>query len=269
MKEIFDTQDIRHYLQFKLEGGGKGRRGSKMQFARTVQCNAAYVTRILEGVAQLSLEQGMRANLFFGHSPEEAEYFLCLIGFARAGSKELREYYRRKLELLREQHHTLSKRIKNTETLPELTQSTYYSLWLYAAVDIATSIPALQTPEALSAYFAVSLGEVVSILSFLQKAGLVRQEEGRWMNTNRQIYLPSDSPHLRKHHLNWRLKAMQLIERPQTKNLHYSSVISLSKKDLENLKQHFIQSVMQAREIVKGSADEVIAAYTVDCFQIE
>lgn len=269
MKELFEFNNYQLYLKYQLERQGKGRRGLKSQFAEAVKCNPAYVTRLLEGTALLSLEQGLRANIFLGHTAEEGEFFLALIGLARAGSTELKDYFKKRLESLREQRSQLSKRIKATESLPEVIQGKYYSLWLYAAVDIATSIPSLQTVQALSEYFEIPLAEVTSILSFLEEAGMVHYEEGLWKNTNRSIYLSPDSPHLRKHHLNWRLKAMQLIERVQTKNLHYSSVVSISHKEFENLKQHFIQSVIKAREIVKDSPNEVVAGYNIDCFLLK
>lgn len=268
IKEIFDTDNTQYYLQFRLNSQGRRQRGIKSRFAKSIECDSAYVSRILEGTAQLSLEQGLRANLFFGHTSEESEFFLAQIGFSRAGSQELKKYYQKKLDTLREQHLTLSKRVKNIERLPEVTEANYYSWWLYAAVDIATSIPSLQSPDALSKHFGISLSVVTTTLAFLQDCGVVEQKEGRWINTNRSIYLSSDSPHIRKHHLNWRLKAMQLIEEPENKNLHYSSVISLSKKDFDTLKEHFIQTIAKAREIVKTSSDETIAVYNIDLFKL-
>ncbi len=264
---IFETTNYQKYLHSRL-GGGLGRRGIKSQFATALECDGAYITRILDGLAHLSLEQGMRANQFFGHTESESEFFLMQIGFARAGSRDLKFYYKKKLENLQETHHKLSERIKDVESFPEITQATYYSLWLYAAVDMATSITSLQTLESLSKYFQLPFSTLSPILSFLEGCGVVKQEGNKWINTGRQIYLTSDSPHIRKHHLNWRLKAMQLIEQPQTKNLHYSSVVSLSEKDFVRLKEHFIESVSKAREIVKSSKDEKLAAYCIDCFEL-
>lgn len=267
---VYDTDKVTLYLRSRLEAREGKRRGIKSQFARAIGCDGAYVTRILEGSALLSLEQGMRANAFLVHTPDEAEFFLAQISFARAGSKELKAYFSKRMESLRETHRTLSRRIKNTESFPEVTQATYYSLWAYAAIDIATSLPSLQTVEALSRYFRIPAPTIASALSFLRECGVVEQRGEKWVNTQKQVYLASDSPHIRKHHLNWRLKAMQAIESlPSGRNLHYSSVISISKQDLEKLKEHFIQSVGRARELVKASTeDEILAAYNVDCFEL-
>jgi hypothetical protein len=265
---LYETDNYTKYLKFRLSGAGAGRRGLKTRFAKAIQCDGAYVTRILEASAGLSPEQGMRANAFLGHTEDESDFFLTLIGLARAGTKELRGYYQKRLSQLRDQHYTLSKRVKDVESLPEITQATYYSLWLYAAVDVATSVPALQTTEALCEAFQLPLSTLGPILGFLRECGVVEQKENRWINTGRPIYLTSDSPHIRKHHLNWRLKAMQLIEQPKSANLHYSSVISLSAKDFERLKEQFIQTISSARELVKGSKDEVVAAYCIDCFTL-
>ncbi len=266
---LYETDSYTKYLKFRLSGEGPARRGRKSRFAEAIQCDGAYVTRILEASAGLSLEQGMRANSFLGHTEDESDYFLSLIGLARAGTKELKAYYRKRLDTLRDQHYTLSKRVKGVESLPEITQATYYSLWLYAAVDVATSVPSLQTTEALCEYFQLPLSTLGPILGFLRECGVIEQKENRWVNTGRQIYLTSDSPHIRKHHLNWRVKAMQLIEQPKSTNLHYSTVLSLSMKDFERLKEQFIQTISSARELVKGSKDEVVAAYCIDCFTLK
>lgn len=269
MNDIFDTNENLKYLQFRLEAPAKAKWGQKSEFAKSIGCDGAYVSRILEGKAHLSLEQAMRANRYFGHTPDESEFFLAQVGYARAGSQELRLHYKKQMDSLRNKHRTLSRRVDPAESFPEITQATYYSLWAYAAIDIATSIPSLQTADALSQYFHLSLESVTSILSFLRDCGVVEQKDGRWLNTNRQIYLSSDSPHIRKHHLNWRLKAMQMIEQPEARNLHYSSVVSMSVHDFERLKEHLIQAVTKARGIVKDSNDEMIAAYTIDCFELK
>lgn len=268
MNILFENTNPQIYLKFRLSSFGKERRGVKTRFARAIQCDAAYVSRILEGSAILSLEQAMRANDFLGHTPQEAEYFLTQISFVRAGSKELRDYFKQRLDFLKEQHATLSKRIKDIKSLPEINQATYYSLWLYPAIDVATSVPSLQTVEALCEYFHLPPATITSVLSFLSESGVVVYKDGKWASLNRRFYLTSDSPHIRKHHLNWRLKAMQSIEQMHNKNLHYSSVLSLSQKDFEKVKELFIQTVEKVREIVKASKDEIVAVYNIDCFSL-
>lgn len=97
---------------------------------------------------------------------------------------------------------------------------------------------------------------------------MVEKNEGRWVHTQRQIFLPSDSPHIRKHHLNWRLKAMQLIEESAQKNFHYSSVVSMSRADLDKFKELMIQTVGKARELIKSSKEEIVVGYNLDCFEL-
>ncbi|MFM8314310.1 MAG: hypothetical protein ACKOA8_08505, partial [Deltaproteobacteria bacterium] len=181
---LFEAENYQDYLQEKLSFLGKSRRGVKSQFAKAIECDPAYVSRILEKEAHLSLEQGMRTNHYLGHTPEESDYFLTLVGLGRAGSKELKEHYRRQLEIQREKYLTLSERIKNVETLPEITQAIYYSTWFYAAIDIATSIPGLQTVDKISSQFNLPKTTVEDVLKFLEQNGLVQQKAEKWVNTN-------------------------------------------------------------------------------------
>ncbi|MCX6123926.1 MAG: DUF4423 domain-containing protein [Proteobacteria bacterium] len=269
MNNIFDAKDVHEYLGSRLEDTETSRRGIKSAFANAIGCDGAYVSRLLKGAVRLSLEQGMRANRFFNHTADESEYFLLQIGRDRAGTSELCDYYQKRLDAMKVQHLTLSKRVEHTESLPELTQAKYYSHWLYAALDIATSVPELQSPEALSRYFGVSTDTVMTALTFLLECGVVERKNGKWVNTNRPFYLKSDSPLIRTHHTNWRLKAIQMLEQPDRRKLHYSSVISISVRDFERLKELLIQAINEARDIVKPSKDEMIAVYNIDCFELK
>lgn len=265
---LFDFNSYLEYLKTRLQRQSGPRRGLKTQFADAIGCDGAYVSRILDGTNHLSLEQGMRANHYFAHTEDESEYFLTLISLARAGSKELQAHFKKKRSSQQEANLRLSHRLRDFERLDLATQSHFYSHWLYVATDMATSIPKLQSLEAMASYFALPRATLIPILEFLEKAGIVKRDGELWVNTRRQMHIGTESPFLTKHHLNWRLKAMQAIELGRKEDLHYSSVISVSSQDIEKIKKKLLDTITEIRALVKDSKDETVASYCVDLFEL-
>ena len=92
-KSIFKYQSYKTYLEDSLLCKGK-----KGTFAKFVGCQPSFISQVLKGKPDLSLEQGLLANDFFEHSAAEAEHFLLLLQFHRAGSKRLRDHFKTQIQ---------------------------------------------------------------------------------------------------------------------------------------------------------------------------
>src|SRR3712207_9531193 len=55
-----------------------------------------------------------------------------------------------------------------------------------------------------------------------------------------RIHLGADSPLIGQHHVHWRMRAMRAIESDPQGGLHYSSVVSISRRDIERLRERLI-----------------------------
>lgn len=91
MLSIYDFRDYKSYLQERSAEKGL-RSGFKSDLARASGCNSAYISSVLGGKAQLSLEQAERVCPFLGLGKDEAHYFLLLVQKSRAGTAPLTKF---------------------------------------------------------------------------------------------------------------------------------------------------------------------------------
>ena len=97
MGSIFDYTDYKKYLKDGLKQKPKSGHGFKSAMASAIHCQSAYISRVLNGDAHFSLEQAYALNGFLGHSEEEAEFFILLVSYARAGTQPLERFFLRKI----------------------------------------------------------------------------------------------------------------------------------------------------------------------------
>ncbi len=263
---IFEAKDARSYLGARLELLG---RGAKSQLARFLPVHNAYVTQMLAGEAQLSLEQADRCNLFLGHDDHESRFFLLLVSRDRAGTPRLREHYEREIQALREARTELSQRLKFEKSLSLEEQLRYYESWLPAAIHMALTVPALRSVEALSERFHLPPERIHRAIQTLLSLGLAKAEQGRYLPLTKTLHAGRGSPTLKQHHANWRLKCIDTMDHEVSEELHYTSVISLSRRDVHRIRERLIQAIEEVREVVRPSAEEDVFCYTLDLFRVE
>ena len=80
------------------------------------------------------------------------------------------------------------------------------------------------------------------------------------------VHLEKHSPALRQHHTNFRLKAIEQIRETGAEQIHYSGVMSLSKKDFEWVSSQLAQFLEEVGKKLKDSPDEELAILNFDWF---
>lgn len=266
---VYEYRDYKAYIKdFIHSKPGRGH-GFKSQIAKSLNCHTAYVTQVLNKEAHFSLEQSEELNHLFGHTKEEARYFLLLVQYARAGTSKLKKHFQEELQIITEKRFVLKNRVDTKETLSTEDQSRYYSSWLYAAIHILITIPQFRTKEAIGEYLHLPLEKVASILEFLVSIGLVQQDGGKYKTGTHRIFLGNDSPMILKHHTNWRMKSIESLDKGIDKDFHYSSVVSLSQEDVDKMKEIFARAVEQGRSLVKDSKEEELYCMTLDFFNVK
>lgn len=266
-KSIFEFLDYRAYLESKTGVTGT-RKGIKTAIAQALRCQTTYVSQIIHGRANLSLEQAHNLNDFFSHSKEEAYFFLLLVQKERAGTKALENHFQEQIDEILKKRLILTQRLGPKEVLSEIHQSTYYSSWLYPAVHIALTIPELRTRESLAKHFGIPVRRVTEALDFLITTGLIVETESGYSVTQAQIRLGNDSKNIFKHHTNWRLQAAESLDREQITDLHYSGVVSLSTADVVKIKNIFLDSIKKSQEIIRDSKEQELCAIVIDLFNL-
>ncbi len=264
MPSIYDYRDYKTFLlDISKEKGARS--GFKSALARACGCNNAYISTVLRGGAHLSLEQAERIGNHLLLSIDESHYFLLLVQRARAGTRPLKAYFDDQIDAVLKGKLNVQKRLGAKEELSAKDQAQYYSSWIYASVHVALSIPQLaKSPESLAAYFNLSAARVKNVLEFLLRTGMAVMVNGKYGIGPRHIHLGKNSSLISRHHSNWRLCALRLIEEENEQNLNYSSVVVLSKDDAFKVREILLSSVKTSIDLIMKSPEEDVFVLNVD-----
>lgn len=267
-KSVFDFTDYKDFLRHKV-GEKSARRGLKAALAEAAGCQPTYVSQVLNGHAQLSLEQAIAISEFLGHSKDESHFFLLLVQKSRAGTQVLKRYYAEQIQDVLDRRLVLTRRLGAQNKLSEEHKTTFYSTWHYLAIHIALTVPELQTKEALCEYFRLPLKKVVSVLEFLTEAGLALQTGERFISEAGLLRIGNDSPHIHKHHSHWRTQALESLDREDLTDLHYTAVVSLSRSDVRVLKNRMLENIKDYVSTIRESKEEEVYALILDFFTLK
>jgi hypothetical protein len=267
--DIFAFESYRAYVLAALGGHGK-RSGARTQAALAMGCQLAYLSQILGGTADISLEQAFRLSKFLNHGPDEREMLLLLVQRERAGESELRAYFDAQLRGLRDRRLLIKNRLRVKESLSPDDQAIYYGRWLCGYLHVVVTIPGLQAVEPIARHLGEPPEEVAETLDFLQSRGLVvKGDDGLYRIGPQHLHLPDSSPNIRKHHANWRLKALQSIDRKsRATELHYSVAGSISRADAAAIRERFLKLIQDNMKTFSASPEETIFCAVIDWFEI-
>lgn len=265
--QLLDYTNYKLYISDRIANASEIR-GLRRKISEQIQCQQSYLSQVLNGKPNLTLEQANRLNHFFLHNPLESKYFILLLELARAGTPDLRELFLQQIKEAQESRFHLKKRLKQTEEIPEKARHKYYSAWFYSAIHVALSIPEYQSAEKMAILFNLPLPLVAEVIDFLEEIGLVENLKGTYHFTKKRFHLDRESEFIQRHHINWRSQALQSAEKNLVDDLHYSNVVAISKKDFKKIKEILVAAVENARKIMAPSKEEKVFALTIDFFQL-
>jgi len=265
---IYNYQSYRELLIDWMGQQPRGGRGLRSRLAEVISTNSAFVTQVMNGQLDFSLEQGLRICKWIGLSSIETDYFIALLETDRAGTPELKQYFKNRLELLRQEGKNLSKRLQVTPPSERIDLPTYFSSWTYAAVHVALTCEKLNTVELIEKQLRIPQDQVRRILDNLVSWGLAARAADRFISGPSRMHLGTDSPWLLRHHLNWTLKSLAAMESDIEGGLHYSSVVSVSQKDAVKLRELLTEAIANLKATVKESPGEEIYAFNLNYFEV-
>lgn len=269
VQEIYDYDDYRKYLLDWIESRPKNGRGIRAELARALSSPVSHISQVLSGISDLTFEQAEEVSQYMGHNSEESDFFSQLLHLARAGTQNLKVRIAEKIKKAREKRFNLKNRLGVRETISSEYKAQFYSSWIYVAVHIALTIDSLNTKAALANYFGISQARCSEVLEYMKKMSLVENDGEKYNVTSKRIHLGSDSPMLLKHHINWRLQAIQSIEKQNTQtDLHYSSVVSLSSSDVQKVKSILVKTIDETKQIIHASKEEELHSFCLDFFKV-
>ncbi len=238
----------------------------RTELAAVLRCNVGFITQVLNGDSNFSLEHAIAVTDFLKLSGQEKDFFLLLVHREKAGTVKLRDYYQNQLEEILNQRAEIKSRIKSSSILDEKDYAIYYGQWSYTAIHMLLSITKYQSKSEVSKKLGLSLKEVTTVLEFLTKKNLVVEENGFYKTGPTRIHLNKSSPMILSHHANWRIEALKSLSNVQAEDLHYSSVLTMSKRDAKRIRDILLKAIEDVDIILGPSADEEIYAMNMDLF---
>lgn len=264
---IFEYRDYKKYLLDQINSCDESR-GKRKELAEYINCQVSHITNVLSGTGHFNQEQAEAAARFFGLLPNETEFLLTLINYNRAGTDSLKKFYEKILNDRQENFLNLKNRLKIQTSIPEHDEIKYYSSWHFGAAHVLLSIPEFQTRESLANKMELPISRVDEILNFLVDSRLCYKENNKFKISQPLLHLDKKSSLISKHHINWRMKSIQSLDSVEDADMHYSSVFTLSKKDLPKVKEILSKSLSEALQVIKKSPEEEAAVICLDLFKI-
>ena len=268
--DIFNYSKYRSFLTDNLAQRPNKGHGLRSQWAKAMGCQVAFVSHVLNGHYELSLEQAEGLARHLALNKEEKEFFLLLVQKERAATQDLKKHFTELISEKTDQQQNIRHRMKIKTNLSIEDQALYYSSWLYSAVHIILTIPEFQSStDTLATYFNQPLVLIRKILEFLETRQIIELNNGRYLVKNNFQFINKDSP-LFAHQQNfWRQKAIEAIYRNNTEEIHFSSIFTLAERDVKKIKDILLKSIQDSTEVIKPSKEEKLYSICMDFFEVK
>jgi uncharacterized protein (TIGR02147 family) len=264
MKQLIDFDDYRAYLKYRLTFD-KASRGQVARLADHLGCQSSFLSQVLGERSHLSFEHAQSVSDFLELREAEMDYFMNLVHENRSGTQGLKRYYRAKMADAKESLRTIVSQVKVNGQIDPNDQSTYYSQWWFSAVHILSALPGYGSRKAIAEKLNLPHALVNEILHFLTHIKLVKESsEGLLSIGTGRIHLGRDSALISRHHSNWRLKAIDLLSRPEKNDLNYSAVIGISAVDADRIRDGILALLKNSEEILVQSKEEHPFVFNID-----
>lgn len=262
---VFQTEDYRDFLKAYVAALPKNGRGELSKIARAIGVHQTLLSLVLGGERDLTLEQAHDLANYLSLTELESEYFSLLVQFARAGNPRYKSALRGKIEKIRADSMRISKRVNHGKVLSDQQRAIHYSSWIYSAVRLfASTEDDGKSLEQVQERFHLTRQRALEILSFLGSCELVLKVGESYRMGKQRTFLEHGSPHLLKHHSNWRIKVLQQADQVSENELMFTSPVSLSKKDFVILREKTAGFITEFLKTVDASPAEELACLNID-----
>jgi uncharacterized protein (TIGR02147 family) len=263
---LFKTADFRIYVQNWVSGRP---RGEYRRISEALTMHTTLVSQVFNGKKCLTEEQAANLCSHMGLNSLERDYFLKLVQIERAGSSHLKEIYVGHLKQLRKRAQEIKNIVPESKELSEQDQAIFYSSWQYSLIRLLTDLKDFRTAQEISNHLGLSLSRVQEILSFLVSRGLCTHRNGLYTRTNQNTHIEAQSPLSIRHHLNWRTKALAMLETSSGDDLSFTAPVTISKKDVVKVRQILLEAIAEISKVVEDSPSEETIYLGIDWLKIK
>lgn len=220
------------------------------------QIHPSYFSRALKGEAPFSQQQIFRLAEFLELNDRQKDYLLLLWNFRESQGRDEKSFFLNKIQKIQEENQKVSNRIKAKIVSAEerrIQLELYYGEALTALIHMHLTISKFRSqPALLEQHLGISTKKLNAELEKIEGLGLIIRSSGKITQVEDSIHLPEESSLSFVNHINWRIKAIQEIERrePKDGDYHLSVVFSASEETKLKLKQVLRSAVIEAKNLV-------------------
>lgn len=268
--EFYSALDYRRaikYLVDKEKALGLDVNFSKL--AEAIRVQRPYLSKVMNGSADLNSDQLYLLSQFFQLKEEEAEYLELLLEYSRAQLKEKKDHLKRKIQKIQALHLDIKKHVDAKNITPEDNHfSDYYLNHYMQVIHVALNIRRYQDPEKLALALNISKAFVLSILQKLEELSLVEFKNGKYKVTSRSIHLPKDSSLIKPHQALVRLRSLEQfqVKSHDPGNYSFSVTFSGDEQIRKRIQEEFLAFLKTSQKIVASGGTEEVYQMNFDLF---
>jgi uncharacterized protein (TIGR02147 family) len=267
---IFEFTNYRDFIRSYVKNLPKNGHGELSKIAAHLRVSTTLLSQILSEHRALTTDQACELAEYLQLTDFETDYFYLLVEYDKAGTHKNKNYYRKKINQAQNEAKKLSKRIEHEKSLNDTDRAVFYSSWVYPAVHLYLGIkPSGFSIEEVAERFDISRPRSAEILQFLLRTSLAIETGGKYKPGVQSTFVEQGSPHLIKHHSNWRIKAIEKSESITNNEMMFTAPISISKKDFGIVREKAVQFIKEVSKIVEKSEAEEIAQFNLDWFWLD
>lgn len=266
---IFDFFNYKDFIHHHIENLPKSGRGEFRKIATSLRMHTTLVSQVFSGDKHLTLDQAFDLCKLYGFTDLETEYFLAMVTKERAAQQNLQKYFEQRLEQIRKQAKEIKNRLPTGKTLTERDRAIFYSHWYYSAVRQVCALPDCHTPEIIAKRLNLSVERVREALQFLVGIGLCEiDDKGAYSPTEARTHVEKTSPLVGRHHINWRLKAIEKMNKHGPQELAFTAPLTIHKKDTDKIYKKILELVDTMSAVVRETDPQELYCLNVDWFQV-
>jgi transcription initiation factor IIE alpha subunit len=185
-----------------------------------------------------------------------------------AQNKIFKDALIKKKNKIKKRSLNLSERLDKDREISDTEKAIFYSSWHHSCIWVYISLEGGKTRDEIHIRTGIDKTQINKVLSFLKEINICHEVDGKYFQKEGRMHLDKNSPHLKQHHINWRIKAIQKLDHPSEEDLNFTAPLSLSKKDFEKIRERLVSFIQELSSTVEKTTPEEIYLVNLDCIKI-
>lgn len=266
--DIFDFDSYKKWVNSRIEALPSKGRGQYRRLSEKLRTNSTIIHQVFKGDRDLTPEQAILLSEYFGLTQAEQRFLLLLVNHSRAASAKYQQILKNEILESRRASKEIRNRVAQDFRLTEEAKAVVYSNWYYLAIWSLVAIEGYQSSESISSKLGLPRETIQNAIDKLLEFGLLILKQSKLSIGPALLHLEAFSPHIARHHQNWRLQAFRKYETLDPQNLFYTAPITLSEKTAEKIRQNVLKMIGETIELVKDSPSEKLVCLCIDWFEL-